>query len=695
MLQFFRRYQKFFFVIVTFFIVISFSFFGTSSAINPRENVPDKEIGKLVDGSTLKEQRLYGLVRLLQNGIEEGGRSTNLLNDSVVHKDLILTGLGEILAGHHFENFESELSERWRRAKNYSPYVHPNAPHISAKAIWGQMAPQINDLLEEVRKAPEQFSKEQLPLLFSLYCAQAEFPQPLLLQMLYYQQMQGGQVRPDPGLPSANVGLFGFQTIEDWFGTKFVEEIGKFILNAACIAREEGYIVKKDEAHIDLIRNVYLSLKMFDQENTPTNEQAQNAFANQIRSLGLSDTDAIALWGEVLHFRRLFNEVGESVFLDRLAIEQFKDFAKPLCTIKNYRLPSELEFSTFREMLKFQRYVEVAYEGDYLGLPKAKRDIEVVRAEHPELVFKPCKVEMSTVTKEEVAARISLKQTWDWEAEEKNFALLQNEYPVLADAAASSIEERMEALDALSELTRFTVDKFARLALVAEHPQWIDDALSSAEREKRTLKVRIAGGELPLSGEHFLALLEGQDAVLSHYTTDEEVFYSIHVDEMGAGWHLLSLAESSRDGTLDSMLDSLLEVANQELNLDDSEAVATKIYSDLIASIGLARENLDEVAIHRFDRYLEKMRDLAINDESAFTAAQNQSFWPLDERTEQLTNDAITLEMGEFSPVSDRQFYQFLEKEKASASEAEIAEAKEHLKADAEQKLMRKLLQRM
>ncbi len=55
MLGFFRKYQKFMFIIVTFFIVVSFVFFGTSNTIGPSEEAaPNKPIGKLVDGSKLR-----------------------------------------------------------------------------------------------------------------------------------------------------------------------------------------------------------------------------------------------------------------------------------------------------------------------------------------------------------------------------------------------------------------------------------------------------------------------------------------------------------------------------------------------------------------------------------------------------------------------------------------------------------------
>ena len=701
MLQFFRKYQKFFFIIVTFFIVISFSFFGTSGTFSQRDEMPDREIGQLIDGSVLKEQKLHGFMRLLEHGIEEGSRSTNLLNDSVVHKDLMLSGLGEILAEHLFGELESELREKWQRVKNYSPYVHPYAPHINAKTVWSQMVPQINVLLEEVKAAPVEFTKQQLPLLFKLYTAQADFPPPLLLQMLYYQQMQGNEVRPDPGLPTANVGLFGFQSIEDWFGSKFVEEIGKFILNAACIAREEGYVVKKEEAQIDLLRNVYLALKMFQQEKVPSNEEAQNAFVNQVRYLGLTEANAVAYWHEVLLFRRLFHEVGESVFLDRLALQQFKNFATPSHEICSYHLPRDLQFTDFREMLKFQRYIEVAFEGDYLGLPTQKRDPETVRDEHPELVYKPFEVEVATVTKINVAAGVSLKQTWDWEGEEENFAQLQKEFPTLAGKESKSVVERMEALDELDQRTRFNIDNFARNALVNAHPEWIDEALTHTDREEKTLKVRLQGGESTLSGAHFLALLEVEDAALLRYSTDEETFYSIRVVEKGEGWHLLTFEEAKRDATLEEMLDVLLQTAHADLKFEEpyedvQDEVGAKVYADLLQSITENEvEDLDEYAGHRFDRYLEEVRTLAMQDLKDFEKMQEESIWALNKRIQQLTEEEIVIGVGEFSPVSDGHFYQLMEKGEVVASAKEVAGIKEHLKYDAEQKLMRKLLKRM
>lgn len=698
MLQFFRKYQKFFFIIVTFVIVISFSFFGTFSTFTQRNEVTDREIGKLIDGSVLMEQKLFGLLRLLQHGIEEGGRTSNLLNDSLLHKDLILSGLGEILAKHYYEQMSSELSEKWKRVKHFVPYVHPHAPHISAKGVWSQMAPKINALLDEVKNAPAEFSPEQLPLLFKLYAAQADFPPHLLLQMLYFQQSQNGQIRPDPGLPSVNVALFGFESIEDWFGSKFIEEAGKFILNAAIIAREEGYVVKKEEAQVDLLRNAYKGLKLFGQGENPTNQQAHHAFQSQLRYLGLSEGEAIEYWRQSLFFRRLFHEVGESVFLDRLALQQFMGFAKPAHSICRYRLPNTLQFENFWQMLKFQRYLEVAFEGDYLSLPEKKRDPQVVRDEHPELVYKTFEVELATVKKGEIASQVGLKQTWDWEAEEENFAKLQQKFPILAEKKCRSVAERLEVLDGLNELIRLKVDTFARNDLVTSHPEWIVEALAKASREKKTLKVRLKGGDPLFSGEKFLAQLESESKELEKFTSDGETFYSVHVLEKGKGWHLLSFEEACRDSTLDHVLESLLQTAYAGMDFKQpyeeiKEEVGAKVYADLLRTIGEYKD-WASYAKHRLDGYLQSMRKLAIHSKEEFEKKQNSSLWALEKREEQMGAAEVAMAEGDYSPIAEGSFFQLLEKKLAQPSDEEMSLAKQHLKRDAEQKLMQSVLQR-
>lgn len=687
MLNFFRKYQKGFFIVVTFFIAVSFCFFGTYGAFSGDDKVPDREIGHLVDGSVLKEQRLQSLVRLLQNGAEEGGQYTNLLSDSMVHKELILSGLGQILAEHHFDEFKDELAARWKRAKNYTPYVHPYNRAISAKNLWSQFCPKMLGLLDELKKAPAEFSKEQLLLLFEFYAAQAQFPPSYLHQMLYYQQ--GEQTRPDPGLPQANVALFGFQSVSDWFGDKFVEETGKLILNCACIAREEGYKVTKEEAQVDLFSNVYRGLKSYGQEKNLTSEEAQKYYGHQLRSIGLDENQATALWREVLLFRRLFNEVGNAVFVDSLAYNQFKNFAKPSHKICRYALPKSLQFENFREMIKFQRYLEIVAADDFVDLPKQLRSAEEIMDAHPELAYKEFEIEVASITKQDAAAQISLKETWKWEGQ--NFDQLKKEFPSLALCKSDKMEDRMEALDKLDEVTRFKVDQLARLAIVEADPAQIDAVLASTAAEKTKVKVVLGKGESPFSGERFLALLETEDPALSHYSVDGETFYAIKVLEKGKGWNLLSFEEADMDQVLDQFLKTAYPSLKIKEPFDEAkDQVAAKLYADLLKSIASHTKinQLDDYAKHRFDGYLKEMRALAMNKENV-----QAGMWPLDVR--EATSAETSLAIGEFSPVQNGQFMQLLEIVESSATDSELASVKEHLKRDAEQELMRKLLKRL
>src|SRR6266436_8325966 len=108
MLQFFRKYQKIFFVVVTVFIVISFTFFGTFSTMIPDRQIPDRVIGKAVDGSKLSYREVEALTRFLSTSREDrsliySGKMPNLLNDNVIHKDFLTTGMGVMLAEKYFD----------------------------------------------------------------------------------------------------------------------------------------------------------------------------------------------------------------------------------------------------------------------------------------------------------------------------------------------------------------------------------------------------------------------------------------------------------------------------------------------------------------------------------------------------------------------------------------------------------------
>ena len=55
-MNFLRKHQRIFFIVITTMIVISFSFFGTFSAVASRDVSSDREIGRAIDGTSIMEK---------------------------------------------------------------------------------------------------------------------------------------------------------------------------------------------------------------------------------------------------------------------------------------------------------------------------------------------------------------------------------------------------------------------------------------------------------------------------------------------------------------------------------------------------------------------------------------------------------------------------------------------------------------
>jgi hypothetical protein len=697
MLGFFRRFQKFFFIIVTFFIAISFLFFGINNAMMDKQEVVDKKIGELVDGSPLMERRLQGLIAMLEHGVEEGTRTPNLLSGSIVHKRFILSGLGRILAHHVFDDIKDELKERFQRASLYTPYQHPYTPHISAQQIWIQNCPQILSLLSRIQSHEGNFTREQVDLLFDCYCAQASFPAPLLHQMLDYYERQSHGVRPDPGLKGANLALFGFESVKDWFGARFIDQMSRFIFNASLFAKEQGYGVSIEEARKDLYRNVSRAIEHLQGGQQADIEQIHAVYMNQIQRLGLSEGEAVLIWQDVLSFERMVEETGQGVFFDSLFPDQFKRFAAKGATVIHYEMPEPLRFNTFYDLLRFERYKEIVSECGLLDLPQSMRDSQDLLEEHPDLVYKRFDVELSSVTKDEVAARVSLKKTWEWEGDAENYAHLVNEFSVLEGKSAATFEERMESLDQIDPSIRLKIDQYARLSLVAAHPEWIEEELFNCSASCHTLEVRLKQDGHPFSGSDFLALIEGDSPELKCYSPDGITYFSISTLEKYPGWNIVAFEDAN--DVLEEKLDHILRVAydnSGESSPYDQvrDRIAASVYRDLICAIGGDAEDLDQLATRRFDAYLRQMYSLAIESSDAFALALEKPFSVVGS-TKQWFVENVDIGEGEYAKVENGSFFQLVSHKQVHATEAEIAKAKEYLSLEAQKKLMKFLIEKL
>lgn len=260
MLNFFRKNQRIFFIIITVVICISFTFFGASNSLSEPSEVPDRVITKGVDGSNLMQRDLATVCRLissspLDRNAWQQGKIPNLLNDSVIEKDLLSTGMGMMLARRYFEELKPDFEKRLVRIKSYRPYAHPQYPQISAVAIWNRFMPSLSQHFALLKTKSDQFTVETLGILFQLYLDQTMLPPDMVKQILVYQLNQQA-LTPDPLLSHTDLSLFGFHSLEDWFGPRFIELAGQFMMNAALLAQDKGYEISNEAIRSDLYQNI-------------------------------------------------------------------------------------------------------------------------------------------------------------------------------------------------------------------------------------------------------------------------------------------------------------------------------------------------------------------------------------------------------------------------------------------------------
>lgn len=629
MLDFFRKYQKYFFYVITFVVVISFSFFGTFNAVNTI-SAGDQPVFTAVDGSTVKRGDVEDLVLFLNSDMEDkillgGSWGPNFLNDGVVKKDFLETGLAQLIVAQYASDLGIDLQSRLEKEKRYPLYSHPRAKFISVENAWSYFAPEIKENLDVIKVAHDPLEPNALDARVNLYLAEKKFPPQLLRQVLSSQEQRYEWIGHDPNLDRTDFSLFGYHTLDDWFGSRFVRLVAQFIINSAKIAEERGYSVTKDEVLADLLRNSAISYQQNKQNHNIGVANQQEYFNEQLRRMGMDQNKAVKVWKQVLLFKRLFHDQGNSVFVDPFAYANLARYAKETLQVDAYRMPQNLRIGDYKTMQKFDIYLAAIRQGDGkepLRMPANFKTAQEVSKKFPELVQKRYLLELSQIDLNSVKARIGLKEMWNWQVEDKNWDRLKKQFPDLGVKKGDTREERFAALDSLDEMTRNRVDSYSRTEIVKEHPDWITKALAEAPMEKKEVGIALKGSSTHFKNldrpENLMALLDkaplGEVSdELSLFTTDNQNYFRIRVLDRSPDLEIMIFAEANRQGAMDKILDKTLSAYYEtirettpkifQLNektwkpyVDAKTDVADRFFADQLDALRTiyAKENGDE-----------------------------------------------------------------------------------------------------
>lgn len=598
MLDFFRKYQRYFFIVIAVVIVISFSFFGTFQTLNQPGKIEDRVIGKTIDGSKMMKSDVDRMIRFLASdrndiALAEKGVMPNYFNNGVIRHDLMGSGVGTLLVHAYFDELKEGLSERMQHHKEFRPYVHPMAPFISVENLWSQVLPAQKTNLERFLKETDQMTPETFNLLVDLYLGETAFPPNILREYLMFQEKHYEWIQPDPSLPRANLNLFRCASIEDWFGPRFLELSAQFILNAASYAKQQGYKVSYEEARVDLVKQGYETLQVHMRKSEVTQDQVADLWKQQQRYLGVSEKEMVELWQNVMLFRRLFDDVGGAVFVDPHVYQTFYGFASKTAEVDLYRLPEALELKDFSSLMKLEFYLDQVAENGKRGLalPQSFAAPSKVEKKCPDLVRQRFVVEVAEVELDEVALSVSLKEMWEWQLEKENYEQLEKAFPKLALKKGEDAEGYYQALEAIEPELRQKIDKYSRRQIALSHPEWIEEALSQKHFVTKELKAS-KGGEMTPYGEKELydlflkAALKGQlevnpDALsarqsLEMYSPNGKTYYRFHLVERDLEKKVLTFQEADEEGILDRLLNEHLEKAYKEVRLKNPGVFKTE-----------------------------------------------------------------------------------------------------------------------
>ncbi len=595
MLAFFRKYQRIFFIIVTAVIVLSFSVFGTYYSQSAPAEAKDSLLFVSPEGKKHTKHELARMILFLgSDSIDRpeltGSLMINWLNDGVIRRDLLESGLAEMLYTAYAPLCERDLATRRERERRYAPYQHPGASFISAERLWEICAPKIATTLNRLK------GSQNKELSFServeLYLAEQGFPQTHLRETLRLQESRFRWIKPDPALASQDLALFGYHTLEDWFGPRFIALCAEFIVNAGSLAAERGYSVSKQEAWANLLRISHDSF-MAQRKNPHFDASSpEDLLEKQLMSMGLTRPQATALWQQVLLFRRHFQEVSDAVVVDALSLERFGEFAQETADVDLYALSDLPPLRNYHDLQAFECYLDAiaaksrgaAPKEALLALPTEFATIGQIKSRSPELIRRRYLVRLASVDSATLTHGIPLKEIWNWELEEEHWSELAEQFPALNASVPSNRSERFAILNDLDKQTRRQIDAIAEGSISEAHPEWVDEALDAALPSQKVISIAADGTVAPLPGVTSVAAFEKllrteplgslkATSPLYRYSDDGKTFHRIELLDRSEADEVLTFEEALSIGACDALIAHRFGKSVQEQDIAANQAL--------------------------------------------------------------------------------------------------------------------------
>ncbi len=550
MLHLFRKYQKIIFYVVTAVIITSFVFFGTYQTFAPSGKGEDPVVMKVgkrkIHRSLMNQMTLFLKSEQSPFPTPQGLIATNYLNSGLISNTLLTSPLYTTIEGYC-----DWLIEKNEVEKSFKPYVHPQAPALSAESCWALFAPQLKDLLGKWQHGDCSFETR-----VKLYQAERHFPPALLSQMLRYQEREYANIQGDIRLARGEISLFGYHDLESWFGADYIEAAACLVFKGAELARDKGYVVTNEEVLSEVYARTQATYESFRRELEGELAGPQALFQAFVRYNGYDPATLLKVMESVMLFERLLDDVSQSALVDTLALEEFYAYAHEYATVEVTQMPEELRFANLDEWKQFELYLAAVAPQEGLGLPAKMDAIEKIRERAPNLVGQRYELYVGHLEKRALEARVSMRETWEWE--EENLEKLEERFAEL----------KSEKLDNCSSKMRAKIDAFARQQIVEANPQWIAEALANVEMKEMKIFLTNEPYKELKGVSNFKALLEKDE--ITGYTEDNKNYYRVLVMKRPEGPEVLGFKDAPPLGDGTELITKRRDQIDSKLSLEEA-----------------------------------------------------------------------------------------------------------------------------
>ncbi|MGL4348816.1 MAG: hypothetical protein ACRCSV_05130 [Chlamydiales bacterium] len=653
MLGFLRKNQKYFLLVISIVIITSFIFVGINQKIPKGEVKKEILLGRGVDGSSIYVKEIEQMVRFcvtdrfdqpsMKNGI------INFLNDGVIRKDIIESGLANLLLENDFDRIRPDLQDKISQFQKFSSYIHPENPSISLENIYAKFSPELFDTLQKFRLNTE-ISPNVFSQVVSMYQQQQKLQPELIRQFLMYEEKMS-KVKPDPHLINKDLQLFHAYSLDEWFGKKFIELTCQFIHHCALEAKHRGYSIPLEEVQTDLQRKSWDALQSLAGKQKLSVEDFSSYYHQLIHLLNMQEEEVLLIWQKVMLFRRLLQDVVHGVVFEGSGLSDYFTHAKEKVSITKYEIPESLIGKNMWDILELQLYITKTSSSDnILHLPTESLPIAEIKSQTPELLEHAYEISIVQKSLHDLFQYISLQEMWKWQM--NNWDLLQDTFLDIRSYKSDLAVDRLHYLDKLDHALRTRIDEFTKKQILKADPARVQEILSNITFDAQIITLPIFGTTGALKGfdnniECIAFLDEHAENKLpvNKIDFDQEIFYQIQ-EVVKKGESVISFARAKEEGILNDLLHKELQsfynsdsyFKNKQSFEEIKELIGLKKYQSLFQELDeWAKAHIDDSIAgpemyikYRLYPWLLKQRDSLQDSNQTYNASTYEEQWKLE-----------------------------------------------------------------